>query len=92
LVIRLEHVTIFSTGAGQADSFPDRFGLIGHLLFEGCNIPVGWAGHFGWIAAQENPADMPSSESTAAGFAFNIPVRVTSWACPIGKCRAEGGV
>lgn len=63
----------------RREIFPELFSSVCHRLLEGCNIPVGWAVHSGWITVQASPADLPSSESTAAGFAFNIPVRAVWW-------------
>jgi hypothetical protein len=47
----------------------------GNIYETGCNIPVGWAGLGVGFSIERIPADEPGSESTAASFAFNIPVR-----------------
>jgi hypothetical protein len=54
--------------------FSDRFGVFRHPLKQGCNIPVGWAGYLGEFTEFGISAKVPGSESTATGFAFNIPV------------------
>jgi len=63
------------SGCGSADGFSDHSGVFRHPLIQGCNIPVGWAGHLGGLTEFGSSVDLPGSESTATGFAFNIPVR-----------------